>query len=237
MYTKTNGIILNKTKYAGNAVICSVYTLEYGKQSYIIRNSTSKKNKSIYLHPLQILEFDVNIKDVQQVYTVRKTNLSYNYNSIPFNVYKSNISVFIAQLLNSLIKEEYSNPDLYEFIKNSCLYLDSIEEGYANFHIFFIIKLCTLIGYQPINNYNKENIYFNLTKGCFISHKIDKNTNKETAKILHELMKIKIVDINSLQINRNSRNSILDTLIEYLEIHNDGKIKIKSLDIIREIFK
>jgi len=236
MYTKTNGIILSKTKYADNAVICNVYTLEYGKQTYIIRNSTSKKNKSIYLHPLQILEFDVNIKDIQQVYTVRSTNLSYNYNSIPFDVYKSNISIFIAQILNSLIQEESNNPDLYEFIKNSCLYLDIVDKGYANFHLFFIIKLYKYLGYEPTDNYNIENIYFNLEKGRFISHKTGRCTNKDTAKILHELMQIKTADINKLKINRDSRNSILDTLIEYIEIHNDKKIKVKSLDIIREIF-
>lgn len=236
MLTTTNAIILNRTKYGDNAIICSVYTLEYGKQNYIIKNSLYKKNKAIYLHPLQILEFEVDLKEGKTLFAVKAASSTYTFREIPFDIYKSTISVFISQLLNSLIKEESANKDLYNFIKNSCIYLDSIDKDFANFHLFFMIRLSQYLGYYPNNNYSKENIYFNLEKGAFTDIQTEKCTGPNSSKIIHQLLDLKLNSLDSLKLSQSSRNIILDSLVNYFELHNDKRLSIKSLAVIREIF-
>lgn len=236
MNITTNGIILNRTKYGENAIICSVYTIEHGKQNYIIRNSLYKKNKAIYLHPLQILEFELSVKEGKKLHTVTAASSSYVYREIPFDVYKSTISVFISQLINTVIIEETSNENLFLFIKNSVIYLDTIEKEFANFHLFFMIKLTKFLGYFPSDNYSKENNLFDLEKAEFSSIKKDYTTGPNTAHTIHKLINMKINNLNSLKLNHESRNILLNTLIHFYELHNDKHLYIKSLPVIREIF-
>jgi DNA repair protein RecO (recombination protein O) len=236
MLTTTNAIILNRTKYGENAIICSVYTLEFGKQSYIIKNSLYKKNKAIYLHPLQIIEFEVDIKEGKTLFPVKNASSTYTFREIPFDVYKSTISVFISQLLNSLIKEESVNEDLYMYIKNSCIYLDTIEKDFANFHLFFMIRLSQHLGYFPNDNYSEKKPFFNLKKGRFTDIQAENCAGPNISKILYQLIKIKIDSLDSLKLSHSSRNIILDTLVHYFELHNDKRLSLKSLPVIREIF-
>jgi len=236
MNTTTNGIILNHTKYGENAIICSVYTLEHGKQSYIIRNSLYKKNKAIYLHPLQVIEFEINIKTGRKLHTVTSASSSYVYREIPFDVHKSTIAVFISQLLNTVIMEETPNENLFNYIKNSIIFLDSIEKGYANFHLFFMLYLTKFLGYFPKNNYTEKYHLFDLEKAEFSETKGNSSAGPNTSYIIHKLITIKLEDLDSLKLNHSSRNILLNTLIHYYERHNDKRLHLKSLPVIREIF-
>lgn len=236
MNTTTNGIILNRTKYGENAIICSVYTLESGIQSYIIRNSIYKKNKAIYLHPLQIIEFEIIKKEGKKLHTVKSCSSTYVFREIPFDVYKSAIAVFISQLLKNVIIEECSNEDLYNYIKNSVIFLDSIDKGYANFHLFFMITLTKFLGYFPKNNYSEENNIFRLDKADFSNIKEEYAAGPNTSKIIHILINTRLDKLHLVELSHSSRNIILNTLLCYYELHNDKQIRIKSLPVIREIF-
>lgn len=236
MEITTNGIILSKIKYGENAIICNVYTLEQGKQTYFISNSILKKNKAIYLHPLQILEFEINQNNNSKLQKVKSSSQAYVYKNIPFNVYKSSITVFISQLLDKLLHTESSNSNLFEFIKQSIIFIDNTEDSIANFHLFFMINLSKFLGYFPCNNYSDKHCYFDLKQAQFIDSINKYTSGPNVSKAISQIINTKVSDINSLKLDHSSRNIILDTLIYYFELHNDRKLDLKSLNVIRELF-
>ena len=141
MLSTSEGILLSRKKFGENSYICNVYTKEAGKQSYLIKGSNAKKSKSraFYLHPLQPLEFEIYLKEGKKLINVKNLSPHIIYKDIPYNIYKSSTASFLAELINKIIVEEAPNPDLYEYLLNSFIFLDSTDKTAANFHLFFIL--------------------------------------------------------------------------------------------------
>lgn len=236
MLTTTNGIILNKHKYGDNSIICNVYTKEYGKQHYILRNSFAKKQKNIYISPFQIMEFEIYYKSEKTLLKIKSANSSYTFKELPFNIYKNSIAIFIAQILEQLVQEESPNEDLYKYINDSIIFLDTTNSSFSNFHLFFLINLSKFLGYYPEDNYSEQNCYFNLEKGCFENEITTNILGENISKIIHQLINTQLSELNNIKLNQTSRNAILDCLIYFFEIHSFQTIKCKSLAISRELF-
>ena len=74
--------------------------------------------------------------------------------SVPFDVRKSTISMFMAEVLYRLIREVEANEPLFDFLCEAVLKLDAMREGVANFHLWFLANLSRLLGYRPGNDYS-----------------------------------------------------------------------------------
>lgn len=240
MLKTSKGIILNRRKFGENGFICTVLTKEFGKQNYIFNglNPKKKKNISFYLHPLQLMEFEIFHKEGKKLNSIKTANPYIVHKDIPYNIYKSSISTFLAEVINSAIYEESANHELYEYIENSIAYLDSADIGVPNFHLFFLIHLTKFLGFFPSNNYSKERKYFDLSNGDFTNLKENKlTTGPNTAEAVNTLMNVRLADLNSIKLDRDARNILLDTILHFYNIQLEKNISIHSLEIIREIFE
>lgn len=239
MLKTTRGIILQRRKFGENGFICDVLTNEHGKQGYLFKGLPSKKKKNIsfHLHPLQLMDFEIYYKDGKKLTSVRNTNPYVILKDIPYNIYKSSISTFLAEVINKVVYEESYNNELYEYIENSIIYLDSAEENIPNFHLFFLIHLTKFLGFFPNNNYSEDNIYLNLSDGSFTDKKENSTTGPNTARAIYELMNTRLSKLNDIRFDREARNLLLDTIIHFYNIHHDRNISFNSLEIIREIFE
>lgn len=239
MLITSKGIVLQRRKYGENGFICTVYTKDFGKQSYIYNSLSPKKKKniSLYLHPLQLMDFEIYYKEGKKLTSVKNTTPYFILKDTPYNIYKSSIATFLAEVLNNVIYEECSNNELFEYLENSIIYLDNANKTIPNFHLFFLMHLTKFLGFFPTNNYSDDYKYFDLTSGDFTDKREKNTTGPNTARALSELMNIKLIKLTDLELDRESRNFLLDTLMHFYNIHLEKHIKIKSLEIIREIFE
>jgi len=239
MLKTSKGIILQKRKFGENGFICNVFTKDYGKQSYIFKGLQPKKKKNIsfYLHPLQLMDFEIYYKEGKKLTNVKNANPYIIHKDIPYNIYKSSISTFLAEVINNVIYEESPNHELYEYLENSIIYLDSADKSIPNFHLFFLIHLTKFMGFFPNNNYSENNIYLNLSSGNFADTKGKNTTGPNTAKAIYNLMNTRLKDLNSIKFDREARNILLDTIMHFYNIHLEKVVEINSLEIIREIFE
>ena len=60
MLATTEGIVLHLIKYRESSVITTIYTRDFGRQSYLINAARSKKskNKASLLQPLFLVDLD-----------------------------------------------------------------------------------------------------------------------------------------------------------------------------------
>ena len=70
------------------------------------------------------------------------------YSSIPFDIYKSSIALFIAEILNKCLKEEVNNKDLFNFLEAELIDLDNNDFN-SQFHIRFLLTLSQYFGISP----------------------------------------------------------------------------------------
>lgn len=238
MFVKNDCIVLSRLKYKDYDLIVKCYTRERGVVSYILRGvlkSKKSQNKTVYFQALSLLSVEENYKPNQSLHYIKEVKFKYIYKNLHTNIYKSAIVLFLSEILSNVLKEEEKNEALYNYIETALQYLDT-EEQYSNFHLLFLLKLTRYLGFQP-ENLNIDYPYFNLESGVFEATKKGiYSIDGENLTLLKRLLGINFDALHSIKINAKQRQEFLNMLLYYFELHLDGFIKPKSLQVFNEVF-
>ena len=170
---------------------------------------------------------------------LKEFSVSYLPADIYSDVKKSCIALFLGEIMTSVLKEESSNYELYDFIEDSVRYFEKSTTGFINFHIGFLIALSSYLGFEPgVRNNGKEK-YFDLLNGIFVTTPPAHAdyADREISDILADFFITSFDDTKIINLTGKLRNEVLETIIKYYSIHLPGLKKINSLEVLREIFK
>jgi DNA repair protein RecO (recombination protein O) len=228
MLQKTRGIALSYIRYRETSIISRVYTEEFGLQSYIVnsvRTAKSKNNRIALFQPLTLLDMVVYYKNDRDLHRISEVKTIYPFQSLPFEVAKSTIGMFITEMLNKVLKEEAGSPVLFRFLIDSILFLESAQSNFENFHLAFLLKLSFFLGFGPegtreFEDQLRENSY------AFLP-----DADMEVA--LNTMVRQPLG--TPVQLTRSARNELLDALVAYYQIHVDSVGEVKSLPVLREV--
>jgi len=240
MFEQTRAIVLNNLKYSDNSSITHFYTEKFGRLSVMIRHSKSKKSvsKKSVLQPFFLLNLDIQYKQNREIQQCKEIVNLPVFNDIPFNIVKSSIVLFLAEFLTKVLKEEEANPSLFEFLHNSIQLFDQTEAGAANFHLMFLYELTKFLGFYPENNYSKKNCYFNLRDGYYSGYieSEEVSLDKDYSALLNSIAYKGFSLLDKIELSRNQRTKLLLALINYYKFHLPDVGKIKSLDVLNQVF-
>lgn len=211
-----------------------------GRQTYMVQGVKSAKgkgNKASLLQPMFPVEFEGIRTKHSQMHRMRDTRLAFPLHSIPFDVRKSTISLFMAETLYKLIKEVEPNSTLFDFVRNSVIALDLMSEGIANFHVWFLVRLSAFLGFYPANEYIRGG-WFDITDGTFTrlmpAHGVV--MSPRAGEILGMFMDCEVSRLEEIKLSRDRRRDFLEQLLRYFGYHLESADKIQSLQILREVF-
>ncbi|MBI9036713.1 MAG: DNA repair protein RecO [Bacteroidales bacterium] len=239
MFYKTKGIVIQRIKYSETSLIVKIYTEIFGLQTYIVKGVRSRKSKikSNVFQNLSLLDLVVSKKEKSKINFLTEIRLAYQFTTIPFDIRKSSIVMFLNEILHKTIREEEPNQNLFDFLFNSIQLLDHQQKDFANFHLLFLIKLTKHLGFFPHQKQTEQFRYFDLTEGIFIKgipiHQYYLNT--ELSLILNDLLNISFEKINELKISKIQRMQLLEKLIDYYKIHVENFKEIKSLAVLQTV--
>jgi DNA repair protein RecO (recombination protein O) len=240
MYFKSKAIVLHHIKYSDTSLIATLYTEAFGRQSFLIQGVYRKKSKypPVLFQPLTLLEIETAISPKRELQRIKDASILHPFHSIPFSPDKSAIALFLSEILYKTLREEEKNPAMFGFLENSLQFLDRMDEGAANFHLWLLINLSKHLGFYPICNYSEENCLFDLANGRFYNPALITATNadREIAWWLNKFITLTPEKLPDLELNHQLRNSIIATLIEYYHIHLGNLGNIKSLAILQGVF-
>jgi len=239
MLETTKGIFLHHVPYTDTSVIARIYTEKFGQQSYMVQRIRSGKSapKINLFQPLFQLELEVWYKPGRNIQKIKTIKLLNPVMTIPFNVIKSSQAFFISEVLLKILKEEESNPELFQYLIRSISYLDSEEDGIANFLVVFLFRLTQHLGIFPRLPEEGKCRLFDMESGNFtniepFSHAF---MDEETTKLFTTLFQTNISDIGTLYFRNQHRSVLLEKLLEYYRIHLDMSSELKSLKVLKEI--
>lgn len=231
------GIYLGHINYSESSVIGRFFTLEYGKQSFVIKGVKSKKSKMIgLLQPLNEIEIISNFqpqKNLNTCYNVAPMQLR---NQIYSDIRKTSIALFLSEILNKSIIEEEPNFPLYHFILSNIKTLDENKFD-SNFHLSFLLELSLFLGFYPLKSIHKSDVLFNLEEGVFENENAGSplHLNKATSDSLATALTNGFT--NSL-LNKKSRFELLDGLVTYYEVQLGLKTStFQSHEVLKTIFE
>ncbi|MGQ9845921.1 MAG: DNA repair protein RecO [Bacteroidales bacterium] len=240
MYDSIEGIVLKRIPYNDKANIVYVYTQTYGFLPIMIKKtSTLKDNHAAFIIPLGIIQFDIRINPTREIQFVSNVSTEYYLLSLRENFDKLNIATFFSEFLYQILKYPHKDNNLYEFLKNFILKLDSLPvEFCSNIHLFALVKLLTFLGIEPENNFSQKNIYFDLKQACFTNQIATDFIENETVSELWNFFLSSGFESSVLKkISRLNKKSFIKSIMNYYTLHLDKKIDFTALEIIQAIYE
>ena len=240
MIEKTRGIILNQIKYTDSGIIARMYTRTFGRQAILIRGMRKKTSgkHNILFQPLFILDLELNYKASREMQNLKEFSVAYSPSGIFSNIKKGSVAIFLGEVLTSVLKEESPHEELFDYIEESIMYFDKSHENYANFHISFLAGLTSFLGFEPGIRNNSDDKYFDMINGRFVPvPPVHGNyTNEEISGILADFFEASYDTAARIILKGVMRNEVLETLLNYYSLHLPGLKKIKSLEVLKEVF-
>jgi DNA repair protein RecO (recombination protein O) len=239
MLHKTRGIVFKTTSYSESSVVVQVFTEKFGLQSYLI-NGVKKPRAKIpvnILQPLHLLEMVVYYKPsggIQRVSELRQVPL---FQSIPYDVVKSCLVMFLNEVLYKAIREESEDQVLFEFLFQSIELLDRMEKGLGNFHLYFLLHLTRFLGFYPDRTLEHVADFFDLVEGTYM------RTTPAHVSVLqppHTAYWTAILNSNydsleMLRIPAEERRLLLGKVLDYYRLHIEGFGNIRSTEVLEEV--
>ncbi|MDR2859536.1 MAG: DNA repair protein RecO [Mediterranea sp.] len=242
MLQKTTGIVLYTLKYNDTSSIIDIYTEVCGRASFIISISHSKKTKvkPVMFQPLTLIEFEADFCfATSSLYRIREAKLLYPFITVPYDFFKTAISLFLAEFLYRILREEAESRQLFAYLKYSILRLDEVKKEYTNFHLVFLMHLSRFLGLYPnLENYHKGD-YFDMLNAGFTSVRPQQHPfyiNPQEASHLPHLMRMNYETMHLFKMNRMERIRCLTVINDYYRLHLPGLSELKSLKVLQELF-
>ena len=233
MLVKTRGIVLNFIKFRETSIIARVYTEELGLQTYIV-NSIRQKSPGTRIALFQaftLLDMVVYTSSKGGITRISEYKCNYPFSSIPYDIRKSSMLLFLSEMLSYTIREEEENQPLFQFLNDAIISFDQQQEGFENFHLQFLIQLASYLG-------------FGVASGADIISQVAFGTNQLIGgrpAIIHFQMFEEHFDTllhqpeAALVANGKVRRELLQILIKYYQLHVDNLGEIRSLTVLSEV--
>jgi DNA repair protein RecO (recombination protein O) len=220
-----------------------------GRQTYMVQGVRSTRghgNKAALLQPMFLVEFEGMESRRAEMHRFREIRAAVPLLSVPFDVRKGTVSLFMAETLYRLVREVEANSPLFEFVWGAVLALDGLDSAasssaVANFHLWFMVGLARHLGFFPGNKW-RAGMWFDIREGIFVPvEPRGPAFSRENSALLGRLMEIgaegvRAGELGALALNRTQRSEFLNAMLAHFGYHLDATRDIRSVDILREVF-
>lgn len=240
-YQKTKGIVLNQLKYSETSLIINVLTEDFGKMSFIVNGVRKRKSKfpANYFQAFNILQIVFIESSKSDLHRITEVSNAVLLNDIIFDIHKSSICMFLAELIHLSYKSSEKDEQLFQFLEHLIQYIDSSSnKGIANIHLWTLLRLMQFSGISPYNNYSADNKYFNPVEACFTTSRAKDSLtySSSISEKIRLLLASEIETCSEIELKTKERQILLNKMIEYFQLHLDRFKPSKSLKILSEVF-
>ncbi|NJM93292.1 MAG: DNA repair protein RecO [Cytophagales bacterium] len=227
MLVKTRGIVFTFIRYGDSSIIVKVFTEELGLQSYVVNGVRSPKaqSKMALFQPLTLLDLVVYHHPGKDLHRLSEHRCAYSFVSIPFDIKKTAIALFLAEFLTRGLREEGRAAELFSFLDQSIRILDTQTEHYSNFHLSFLLRLAKFLGFDPVNS---GEIYLQILK-----HTPDKVVAEQEQQAINFFLDQPFG--TSCNMSNEMRRDLLQIILDFYALHLDHIGTLRSLAVLREV--
>ncbi len=239
MLHTVKAIVFRVTKYNESSLVVKVYTNLFGIRTYMVRGIRRRKGgvSMALFQPLSLLEMQVYERHNKDIQYIKEVKPAYHYTSIPLQIEKSSLLVFLNEVVYKSVKEEVGNETLFRFLYDSFVDLDTTEAPSAHFHIRFMLQLSQYLGFFPDNNYTDTCPFFDMAEGVFVNMlPPEKQTIVPPLSLLFsELINAVSVGKPFPSMAKPQRQTLLHKCIAFYSFHVPQFRDIKSLEVLETV--
>lgn len=233
--TTEQGVVLHSLKYSESQLIIHILTRTGGRRSFITKVGGRGSGRNLF-QPLYLIDF-VPLRSRGEMGKLSQVSASIPLYNIPYEIAKSSITLFIAEVLYRLIKEENADERLFDFVQSSVIALDLAEGSVANFHLHFMVRLLHYLGFAPQGRYVAGS-WFDIKSGTYevVEPQHSLKFSQFDTHLLNRLVNCPVSQITEIELNRSQRSDFLEQMVTLYGFHTESVYSVNSISIFREIF-
>lgn len=195
-----------------------VHTLsrEWGRRGFLM-GSPGKAGMALFL-PLNILEAEVVENPKSDLWSIRNISLKEGLPGVRGNLHKNTLTLFLSEVLFRSLRDGAVEDGLYDWCVGSILTLNALETDFSNFHIRFLLEFAGALGFRP----TMEDI------GPFAGDYYEALRPFLTSGFEKSML---------VPLSGTIRNALCEVLLSYLSYHMDYPIQVRSLSVLRELYR
>ncbi len=212
----TEFIVLATTKVGDNALVVHTLSREWGRRGFLVR-SARKTGTTLFL-PLNILEADVVENSKSELWTLKNILLKDALPGIRGHLQKNTMTLFLSEVLLRTLREGTNEEGLFDWCIGSILTLNALEADFANYPVRFLLELSGALGFRPTFD----------------------DIAPFAQSYLPQMKQLLQADFGAsmlLPLNGATRNALCEILLQYLSFHTETNIQVKSLAVLRELYR
>lgn len=209
-------ILLSVTKVGDKSLVLHTLSPEWGRRSFI--TGVSRKAPMALFMPLSLLEAEVIENSKSELWRLSEVCASVPLNGIRGDVRKNTMTLFLSEVLLRTLKDGSREEGLFEWCRSSILTLEAMESDFSNYHLRFLLEFAGALGFSPSVE--------DLMPFC-----------GEHLEVVRQLVSCSAAESMLIPMSGAQRNAVASLLLDYLGYHIDSPLQIRSLQVLRELYK
>lgn len=237
---KVLGIVTDVLKHSDKHNVVTLFTRDQGRVGLLSAagNGKTARIRNASLMPLSVISADINFNPTRELQFLGKFSREILWKDLYFNPVKSAVGIFIAEFLNTYLRQSPPDPLLWDFIVNAVSRLDNAGKGLANFHLAFLIEFLNYAGIRPDLSDWRPDAWFDMQGGSMtILPPVHRNyISAPAVSILPLLDRMNLRTYHVFRFTAAQRRELLGRLITYYSIHFPGLAALRSPAVLAEVF-
>lgn len=239
MLLETAGIVFRTVKYGETSVIADIFTEEKGLHTFIAGSVRTAKSRMPFglFQPMTVIDLVAYYKeDPNALNRIKEARAAAVWQSIPFDVRRGAVALFMAEICRKCILESEENRELFDFILHHLQVLDRSPHPIANLHLHFLLGLSGYLGFQPQEEDPGAERFFDLKEGIFSPvPPIHPHMDPESTALMLELMQSEAENCHEISLPKTTRKQLLQYLLQFYAFHVPGFSGIQTTAVLEMV--
>ena len=209
-------IVLAVTKVGDKSLVLHTLSPDWGRRSFI--TGVSRKSPMALFQPLSLLDAEVTENPKSELWRLREASAGAPLSGIRNNVRKNTMTLFMSEVLLRTVKDGAMEDGLFEWCRRSILKLDAMESDFSNFHLRFLLEFAGALGFSP----SIEDL------APFAG---------EHLAVVKQLLTASEAECMLIPMSGAQRNAVAALLLDYISFHIEFPVQVKSLQVLRDLYK
>ncbi|MBO4476140.1 MAG: DNA repair protein RecO C-terminal domain-containing protein [Bacteroidales bacterium] len=209
-------IVLSSVKVGEGSLVVSTLSPGWGRRSFI--TSVGKKGGMALYQPLSLLDAEVVENPKSDLWRLRSACASEPLGGIRSDLRKNTMTLFMSEVLLRTLRDGSREDGLFEWCRRSILTLDALQADFSNYHLRFLLEFAGALGFSP----SLEDL------APFAG---------ENLSVLGRLLEADAASSLLIPMNGAQRNAVATLLLDYIGYHTDTRLNVRSLQVLRELYR
>lgn len=241
MYHSVEGIVLRLVRHNDKHSIVRLYTPTLGVVGCVTPAGDTKeaRRRRALMTPLAAVRCVISVTPGHDLHQLRDLQpLDMSAASILTSPVKGALAQFLAELLDSVLREQQPDQLLYDFVVQTARELSAIEGGVANYHLLTMVRLGHFQGIEPDWGSYRRGYWLDESDGIFrpTPPVHEHFANPRESRVLWLLRSLPASKLRRLHLTGRDRNYIIDRILAYYRLHEINTGPLRSLEVLRQLF-